>query len=112
MAILVAALTGCVATELRVTNHSGSSIQFFSGHTQKSVSIPLGATVTVPHTSGKAIIAQRDVVWTYDSVDVFDFPSETSKGFKRVTLPIVVQSNGVVSLPSGRKIEPSHTSYH
>jgi hypothetical protein len=33
-------LTGCVATELNVTNSTGGSIQFYTGHTKKAVAIP------------------------------------------------------------------------
>lgn len=109
---LVIVLTGCVATELRVTNHSGGSIKFYSGHTKQEVVIPAEATVTVPHTAGKVMIARQDVVWTYDAVSLGDLSAETSKGFKRLTLPITILSNGTISLSSGRRLEPSYTNYH
>lgn len=78
----------------------------------KEVLIPNGATVTVPHTAGKVTITQQDVVWTFDAVNIGDLTAETTKGFKRLTLPITIHSNGTISLPSGRKIEPSYTSHH
>ncbi|MDB5336226.1 MAG: hypothetical protein JWN70_1845 [Planctomycetaceae bacterium] len=101
-------LAGCVACELRVTNHTGGSLQFYTGHTKKAVEIPAGATRTIPHAAGRVIIITRqDEVWEYDAVAVPDFMADTSKGFKRLTLPLTVEPSGVVTLPSGRKIEPS-----
>ena len=105
---LAVVLTGCIACELRVTNHTGGSIQFYTGHTKKAVQIPAGATRTIPHSSGRVIIiTQQDETWEYDTVNIPDFTADTSKGFKRLTLPLTVESSGVVMLPSGRKIEPS-----
>jgi hypothetical protein len=105
---LAVILVGCIACELRVTNHTGSSIQFYTGHTKKAVQIPAGATRTIPHSSGRVIIiTQQDEVWGYDAIDIPDFTADASKGFKRLTLPVTVEPSGVVMLPSGRKIEPS-----
>ena len=105
---LAMVLSGCIACELRVTNHTGGSIQFYTGHTKKAVHIASEATVTVPHTSGRVIvITQQDVVWEYAAVDIPDLPSETTKGFKRLTLPITVEPTGALTLVSGKKIEPT-----
>ena len=108
MSALAIVLSGCIACELCVTNRTGTPIQFYTGHTKKAVQIPAGATVTVPHASGRVIIiTQQDEVWEYDAVDIFDFAADTSKGFKRVTLPLTVGSSGIITLMSGRKIEPT-----
>jgi hypothetical protein len=105
---LAVILSGCVACELRVTNHTGGSIQFYTGHTKKAVQIPDGATRTIAHAAGRVIvITQKDEVWEYDAVDVPDFAADTSKGFKRLTLSLTVESSGIATLPSGRTIEPS-----
>lgn len=105
---LVVILCGCVACELRVTNHTGGSIQFYTGHTKKVVRISSGATATIPHASGRVIIiTEQDEVWEYGSVDVPDLDAETKKGFQRLTLPLAVGAGGIVILPSGRKIEPT-----
>ncbi len=107
-AVLAMVFTGCIACELRVTNHTGGSIQFYTGHTKKAVQVTSGATVTVPHAAGRIIITtHQGEVWEYASIDVPDFTSDTIKGFKRLTLPITVESSGVITLPSGRKIEPT-----
>jgi hypothetical protein len=107
-AALALALSGCIACELRVTNHTGGSIQFYTGHTKKAVQVTSGATVTVPHTAGRVIIiTQQDEVWEYASIDLPGFTSDTIQGFKRLTLAVTVQPSGVITLPSGRKIEPS-----
>jgi hypothetical protein len=101
-------LTSCTECELRVTNHSNGSIQFYSGHTKKAVEIPVGATRTIPHAAGRVIIiTQEDEVWEYDAIGVSDFAAETLKGYDRLTLPLTVEPRGVVVLPSGKKIEPS-----
>jgi hypothetical protein len=42
-------ITGCIACELRVMNHTGGSIQFYTGHAKKAVQIVAGATRTIPH---------------------------------------------------------------
>ena len=105
---LVGVLTCCIATELKVTNRTGGSIQFYSGHTKKAVQIPDGGTVTVPHTAGRVIvITQQDEVWEYDAVSIGDFPSATSKGFKRLTLALTVEAGGTITLPSGQKVNTS-----
>ena len=101
---LVVLLTGCVLTELRVTNHTSGQIQFYTGHTKKVTAVPVGATVVVPHTAGKIIIiTQRDEVWEYDAVDVPDFDSELTKGFKKLILPISVEPDGAIILPSAER---------
>ena len=105
---LAIALSGCIACELRVTNHTGGSIQFYTGHTKKAFQIPAGATVTIPHASGSAIIiTQQDEVWEYDVVDVPNFRTDTARGLKRITLPLTVEWSGAMTLPSGRRIEPT-----
>lgn len=105
---LVAILTGCVLTELRVTNHTGGQIQFYTGHTKKVKTVPLGATVVVPHTAGRVIIiAQDDAVWEYDMVDVPQRVGEVTSGIKRLVLSVSVEPDGTIVLPSGTKISPS-----
>lgn len=101
-------LTGCIATELKVTNRTGGVIQFYTGHTKMAVAIKDGATVTVPHTVGRIIIiTQQDVVWQYDAIDVSNAPTETIKGYQKLTLPVSIDSSGSITLPSGRKVEPT-----
>jgi hypothetical protein len=105
---LALALTGCVATELNVTNATGGAIQFYSGHTKRAVRIPAGATVAVPHTEGRLIIITGgDEVWQYASVSVLEFPNETAKAYKKVVLAVAVQPDGTLLLPSGKKIAPA-----
>ena len=106
--MLAVILSGCIECELRVTNHTGGSIQFYTGHTKKAVQISSGATATIPHAAGRVIIiSQQDEVWEYAAVDVPDLTTETVKGFHRLTLPLVVESGGTITLPSGKKIEPT-----
>ena len=101
-------LTGCVATELSVTNHTDGSIQFYTGHTKKTAQIGAGATVTIQHTAGRVIIiTHKDEVWEYDAIDVDAYSSSTSKGYKRQTLPLTVELGGNLTLPAGRTIEPT-----
>ena len=108
LATVAVVFTGCVACELRVTNHTGGSLQFYTGHTKKAIQIPDGATRTVPHAAGRVIIiTQQDEVWEYDAVNVPDLTAETLKGFQRLTLPLTIEPSGDVTLPSGSKIEPS-----
>ena len=108
LAVVAVVFTGCIACELRVTNHTGGSIQFYTGHTKKAVQIPDGATRTIPHAAGRVIIiTQQDEVWEYGAVVVPGLSKETLKGFHRLTLPLTVEASGVVTLPSGSKIEPS-----
>jgi hypothetical protein len=105
LAVFVA---GCIACELRVTNHTGGVIQFYSGHTKQAVQIGNETTRTVAHAGGRIIIiTQEDQIWEYDTVNTPDFASDLSKGFKKLILPLTVESNGVLVLPSGRKVEPS-----
>jgi hypothetical protein len=107
---LALALTGCVATELKVTNRTGGVIQFYTGHTKKTVSIQDGATVIVPHTVGRIlVIARQDEVWQYDVIAVPNVASETTKGHQRLTLPVSIDSSGAITLPSGRKVQPTQT---
>lgn len=108
MSAFAIVFTGCIACELRVTNRTGGSIQFYTGHTKKTAQIAAGATVTIPHASGRIIIiTQQDEVWGYDANDMDVFTSDTSRGYKRRTLPLTVEPGGSITLPSGRKIEPT-----
>jgi len=101
-------MTGCVLTELRVTNHTGGQIQFYTGHTKKVRAIPAGATVTVPHTAARIIIiAQNDEVWEYDMVDVPKYSGDVTSGVKKLVLAVSVEPDGAIVLPSGIKILPS-----
>jgi len=98
-----------VSTELKVTNNTGGAIQFYSSHTKKTMTIDVNVKQTVPHSSGRIIIITQDEsVWEYDNVDVAD-SKESLEGFKRLTLPIAVESDGTIRLPSGKKISPSHS---
>jgi len=107
LAVMAILLVGCVACELRVTNQTGGTIQFYTDHTRQTVSISAGATKTIPHTSGRlTITSQQGKVWNYNALDIFNHEANTTKGFKRVTLPLTVGANGVLSLPSGKKITP------
>jgi hypothetical protein len=107
LAALAILLVGCVACELRITNQTGGAIQFYTGHTRETVQIPAGATKAIPHTAGQlSITSQQGKVWKYDNVDITEYGADTSKGFKRLTLPLTVGADGVLSLPSGRKISP------
>ena len=107
IAALALVLAGCVATDLRVTNRTGTGICVYSGHTKKFTTIAAGATATVPHTSGKVIvITQRDEVWEYD--DVESLVDEATRSFKRVSLLVDIEPDGTVTLPSGRTVTPTH----
>lgn len=98
-------LAGCVATDLRVTNRTGTGIYIYSGHTKRVVTIAAGATARVPHTSGRVIvITQRDEVWNYD--DVQSLTDEATRSYKRVSLHVDIESDGSIGLPSGRKLTP------
>jgi tricorn protease-like protein len=106
--VLIVILTGCVLTELRVTNHTGGQIQFYTGHTKKVKTVPAGATVVVPHTAGKVIIiTQNDEVWEYDMVDVPQHVGDVTSGVKKLILSVSVEPDGTIVLPSGTKISPS-----
>lgn len=99
-------LTGCVATDLRVTNQTGTGIHIYSGHTKKIATIAAGATATVPHTSGRVIIiTQRDEVWEYD--DVQSLVDAATRSYKRVSLHVEIESDGSITLPSGTKLTPT-----
>lgn len=99
-------LAGCVATDLRVTNQTGTGIYIYSGHTKKIATIAAGATVTVPHTSGRVIvITQRDEVWEYD--DVQSLVDEATRSYKRVSLRVEIGSDGSITLTSGKKLTPT-----
>jgi len=99
-------MTGCVATELRVTNRTGTGIYFYSGHTKKMTTISAGATATVSHTSGRVIlITQQDEVWEFD--DVKSLVDEAARSYKKVSLHVDIESNGSIALPSGKKLTPT-----
>src|SRR5882724_8044721 len=101
-------LAGCVETELKVTNHTGGGIQFTTGHTLKTYSIAAGKTVTVPHTSGVVTIATTHrEVWKYNVISVPNFKSEVKHRYQRLTLPVSVEVDGAIVLPSGRKLLPN-----
>ena len=104
--ILALLLTGCVHTELRVDNQTGTGIYVYSGHTKQITAIPLGATAAVPHSSGRIIVlTQRDDVWEYD--DVTSVVDEATHGFLRVSLHVDITPDGSIRLPSGTKLTPS-----
>jgi len=99
-------LTGCVATDLRVTNQTDTGIYIYSGHTKKIATIAAGATVSIPHTSGRVIvITQRDEVWEYDNIQ--SLVDEASRSYKRVSLHVEIESDGSITLPSGKKLTPT-----
>jgi len=99
-------MTGCVATELRVTNRTGKGIHIYSGHTKRVTTISAGATATVPHTSGRVIlITQRDEVWEYD--DVQSLVDEAAQSCKRVSLRVDIEPDGSIVLPFGKKLTPT-----
>lgn len=105
---LAAILSGCVLTELRVTNHTGGQIQFYTGHSKKVKAVPAGATVVVPHTAGRVIIiTQKDEVWEYVMVDVPHYVGDVTSGVKKLVLSVAVEPDGTIVLPSGTKISPS-----
>ena len=107
MLALALFLTGCVATELKVINRTGSPIQFYTDHTKKTCIISDGDTVTVPHTAGRiTVITPKKETWHYDALTVPDYASETIKSLQRLTLPVTIGPQGTVTLRSGRKIEP------
>ena len=105
VALLVA---GYIATELRVTNRTGTGIYIYSGHTKQVTTIPAGATRTVPHTSGRVIvITQRSEVWEYD--DVQSLVDEAARSYKRVSLHVDIEPDGTILLPSGGKQTPTRS---
>lgn len=98
-------LTGCVATELRVENKTGTGIYLYSGHTKDLTTIPAGATATISHTSGKIIvITKQDNVWEYNDIDAL--MAGATKSYKRVSLHVSIEADGSVLLPSGNKLTP------
>ena len=106
LAAVALLLAGCVATELRVTNRTGTGIHIYSGHTKRVITILAGATGTVPHSSGKVIvITQRDEVWEY--ADVRSLVDEAARSYKRVSLHLDIKSDGCITLPSGKKVTPT-----
>ena len=105
---LVVLSSGCVETVLRMTNATGGTVDVWSGHTKQSVSIAAGRTVDVPHTGGTVSISRPNQVWRYDELDVFDYRPETIEGIQKLTLPLDIHADGTLTLPSGRKIEPSY----
>jgi hypothetical protein len=109
LALLALAVTstGCVCTELCMTNRTGTGIHVYSGHTKKVTTIGVGASRTVPHSSGRIIvITQRDEVWEYARVQ--SLVDEAVRSYKRVSLPVELGSDGGITLPSGSKLEPTH----
>ena|ERR1051326_4791272 len=99
-------LTGCISMELRVTNHTGTVIHIYSGHTKKIATIAANATVTVPHSSGRIIvITGRDEVWEYN--DVQSFVDEAKRSYKRISLHVAIGSDGSITLPSGSTLKPN-----
>ena len=106
--LLLALIAGCVKTELRITNHTGGSIQVYSGHTKRATRIPNDETAIIPHTAGTLIIiSEQDIVWEYDAFDIVDFPKDTTRGVHRLTVSMSIEHNGTIALPSGQKIEPT-----
>jgi hypothetical protein len=105
LAAIALLLAGCVATDLRVTNRTGTVIHVYSGHTKKIATIAADATVTVPHTSGRVIvITGRDEVWEYD--DVQSLVDDATRSCKRVSLHVDISSDGSITLPSGKTLTP------
>ena len=105
LASLVLLFTGCVDTELRISNQTGTGIYVYSGHTKEITTIPAGTTGVVPHTAGKMIIiTQRDEIWEYTDVSVLS--DEASKGYKRVSLHVRLGPDGTMTLPSGKSLTP------
>jgi hypothetical protein len=105
LASLVPLLTGCVDTELRISNQTGTGIYVYSGHTKRITTIPAGATGVVPHTAGKIIIiTQQDEIWEFADVNVLG--DEASKGYKRVSLQVQLGPDGTMTLPSGKSLTP------
>jgi len=108
LATVALMLVGCVATDLRITNRTGTVIHVYSGHTKKIASIAADATVRVPHTSGRVIIITgRDEVWEYD--DVQSLVDDATRSYKRVSLHVDVGLAGAITLPSGRTLTPTRT---
>jgi hypothetical protein len=98
---------GCVNTELRVDNQTGTGLQVYSGHTKQVTSIPAGAVVAVPHSSGRMIIiSHRDQVWEYDEVTTVG--DEANRSDFKVSLPVKLEPDGTMILPSGKQLAPSH----
>jgi len=109
LATLALLLTGCVATELRVENRTGTGIYLYSGHTKDVTTIPAGATATVPHTSGKIIvITKQDNVWEYDDIDAL--VAGATKSYKKVSLHVSIERDGSITLPSGPTLIPARKS--
>lgn len=105
-AVVALLLVGCVATDLRVTNRTGTVIHVYSGHTKKIATIASDATVTVPHTTGRIIVVTgRDEVWEYD--DVRSIADDATRSYKRVSLHVSIGSDGSITLPSGRTLTPT-----
>ena len=105
---LLVLLTGCVETVLKVTNRTGANIQVHSGHTGQSFRIADRGTVKVPHTAGPIMISTaQGQTWGYTNICVPDLTNEVTKGFHRLTVSLSVGPTGEITLPSGRKIEPS-----
>jgi hypothetical protein len=109
LAPLILLLTGCVDTELHISNQTGTGIHVYSGQTKKITTIQVGATGVVPHTSGKIIIiTEKDEIWEY--MDVRTVVDEASKRYKRVSSEVRLGPDGVMTLPSGKNLKPKPIS--
>lgn len=65
--IAVLTTSGCGRViRFRITNMSGKAIAVTSGHTNKTVQIPVGESASVPHSSGDITVKLPDgTVWIY-----------------------------------------------
>ena|SRR5689334_3660721 len=101
------ALTGCTLTELRVSNHTGTNIYIYSGHTKKMTPIKSGNVGTVPHSSGSIIVVTgHDDVWQYENVE--SILPEANRSFNKISLLITIGADGLITLPNGKTVSPSH----
>lgn len=96
----------CVHTELRIANHTGRPLDFYTGHTHRTISIPAGRTIRLPHTSGEIAIRQEGWLYRYRGISVPAHYDETIKGIRKLSLPIIVDPGGVITLPSGERLMP------
>ncbi len=97
------------ATELEISNRAGQLIAFYTDHTKKTVQIPTGETVVVPHTDGALVVTTgAGVTWTYNSLNLSspELQNDVRRGRLRLTLPLTVEPSGSLLLASGRRIEP------
>ncbi len=102
---LLGILTGCVSTELLVTNRAGTGVHIYSAHTKIVTTIPPGVTAAVPHTSGEmVVINQRDEIWEYGNIQTL--VAEATRRRHHVSLHVTISTNGSLVLPSGHHIDP------